>query len=87
MSRSQDWVRIADAARVTGIPARTIRWWAARGRIPHVQIGGPRTWLLVYLPALTLPTGSPSGHSDRKWPDPWHRHRCPLVEAPAQCAP
>ena len=56
MSRSQDWVRIADAARVTGIPARTIRWWAARGRIPFVQIGGPRTWLLVYLPALTLPS-------------------------------
>ena len=59
MSRSQDWVRIADAARVTGIPARTIRWWAARGSIPYVQIGGPRTWLLVYLPALTLPTRKP----------------------------
>ena len=55
MSGSHDWVRIADAARATGIPARTIRWWAERRKIPFAQIGGPRTWLLVYLPALTPP--------------------------------
>ena len=59
MSRSQDWIRISQAARVTGIPARTIRWWATRGRIPFAQIGGPRTWLLVYLPALTSPGVNP----------------------------
>jgi hypothetical protein len=59
MSRSHDWVRIADAARATGIPARTIRWWAERRKIPFAQIGGPRTWLLVYLSALKRPGVNP----------------------------
>lgn len=65
MSRSHDWVRIADAARVTGIPARTIRWWAERRKIPFAQIGGPRTWLLVYLPALNRPGVNPIETEDR----------------------
>jgi excisionase family DNA binding protein len=39
-------VPLADAARLTGLPANTIRIWARSGRIPSRKIGSRR----VYLP-------------------------------------
>jgi len=48
----QEWVRIGDAARATGIPVSTLRRWAKAGRIPSVQMGGDGTWRLVHLPSF-----------------------------------
>lgn len=46
------WVSIRTAAQKTGIPARTIRWWADDERIRVLQAGGPGAWRLVHLADL-----------------------------------
>lgn len=51
-SVKQEWVRIGDAARATGIPVSTLRRWAKAGRIRSVQMGGDGTWRLVHLPSF-----------------------------------
>lgn len=48
------WVRIAKAARVTGLPATQIRNWvdADPPKIPYIQPGGEYSWRLVHLPTI-----------------------------------
>jgi len=46
------WIGPRMAAERSGIPERTIRFWAETGRINSIQPGGNGTKLLIHFPKL-----------------------------------